>query len=417
VAEENGIARGALQGTTQNDIIKEFLSRGTYAFPPEPSMRLVADTIAFTIDEVPRWNPVNICSYHLQEAGATPVQEIAYSMSTAVAVLDRVRSRVPDETFPRVFGRISFFVNAGIRFVEEHAKLRAMGRIWEELGRERYGVDDDRLLRFRYGVQVNSLGLTEAQPENNIIRIVLEALGVTLGRSARARALQLPAWNEALGLPRPWDQQWSLRIQQILAYETDLLEYPDIFEGSKVMEGLVAELVEGARAEMAVVEEHGGAVEAALLRLQALPEWVEGFDGSRRALAALKTMTSGLIGRFARAADEATRARYGDGPLTRHAADLVVPEDTLAEVVALKAVAAHYVMSADERLPVYAQQQELLAELVDALLMAGGQVMQPPYAADLADAADDDAALRVVVDQVAALTDTSAVVWHRGLVG
>ena len=262
VAEENGIARGALQGTTQNDIIKEFLSRGTYAFPPEPSMRLVADTIAFTIDEVPRWNPVNICSYHLQEAGATPVQEIAYSMSTAVAVLDRVRSRVPDETFPRVFGRISFFVNAGIRFVEEHAKLRAMGRIWEELGRERYGVDDDRLLRFRYGVQVNSLGLTEAQPENNIIRIVLEALGVTLGRSARARALQLPAWNEALGLPRPWDQQWSLRIQQILAYETDLLEYPDLFEGSKVMDGLVDELAEGARAEMAVVAEQGGAVAA-----------------------------------------------------------------------------------------------------------------------------------------------------------
>ncbi|HZG50365.1 MAG TPA: protein meaA [Thermoleophilaceae bacterium] len=262
VAEENGIARGALQGTTQNDIIKEFLSRGTYAFPPEPSMRLVADTIAFTIDEVPRWNPVNICSYHLQEAGATPVQEIAYSMSTAVAVLDRVRSRVPDETFPRVFGRISFFVNAGIRFVEEHAKLRAMGRIWEELGRERYGVDDDRLLRFRYGVQVNSLGLTEAQPENNIIRIVLEALGVTLGRGARARALQLPAWNEALGLPRPWDQQWSLRIQQILAYETDLLEYPDLFEGSKVMDGLVDELAGGARAEMAVVAEQGGAVAA-----------------------------------------------------------------------------------------------------------------------------------------------------------
>ena len=262
VAEENGIARGALQGTTQNDIIKEFLSRGTYAFPPEPSMRLIADTIAFAIDEVPRWNPVNICSYHLQEAGATPVQEIAYSMSTAVAVLDRVRSRVPDETFPRVFGRISFFVNAGIRFVEEHAKLRAMGRIWEELGRERYGVDDDRLLRFRYGVQVNSLGLTEAQPENNIIRIVLEALGATLGRSARARALQLPAWNEALGLPRPWDQQWSLRIQQILAYETDLLDYPDIFEGSKVMDGLVAELVGGAREEMAIVAEQGGAVAA-----------------------------------------------------------------------------------------------------------------------------------------------------------
>jgi (2R)-ethylmalonyl-CoA mutase len=261
-AEENGIDRHSLQGTTQNDIIKEFLSRGTYAFPPEPSMRLIADMIAFTVDEVPRWNPINICSYHLQEAGATPVQEIAYALSTAVAVLDRVRPRVPDETFPRVFGRISFFVNAGIRFVEEHAKLRAMGRLWEEIGRSRYGVDDERLLRFRYGVQVNSLGLTESQPENNIIRIVLEALAVTMGRDARARALQLPAWNEALGLPRPWDQQWSLRIQQILAYETDLLEYPDIFRGSKVMEGLVEELAAGAREEMAVVAERGGAVEA-----------------------------------------------------------------------------------------------------------------------------------------------------------
>ena len=261
-AEENGVARDALSGTTQNDIIKEFLSRGTYAFPPEPSMRLIADMIAFTVEEVPKWNPINICSYHLQEAGATPVQEIAFALSTAQAVLDEVRPRVSDEVFPKVFGRISFFVNAGIRFVEEHAKLRAMGRLWEQLGRERYGVEDPKFLRMRYGVQVNSLGLTEAQPENNIIRIVLEALGVTIGRNARARALQLPAWNEALGLPRPWDQQWSLRIQQILAYETDLLDYPDIFEGSHVMEGLVDELVEGARAEMAVVAEHGGAVDA-----------------------------------------------------------------------------------------------------------------------------------------------------------
>jgi ethylmalonyl-CoA mutase len=262
VADENGVDMHALQGTTQNDIIKEFLSRGTYAFPPEPSMRLIADMIAFTVDEVPKWNPINICSYHLQEAGATPVQETAYALSTAMAVLDRVRERVPEETFPRVFGRLSFFVNAGIRFVEEHAKLRAMGRLWEELGRERYGVEDPKLLRFRYGVQVNSLGLTESQPENNIIRIVLEALAVTMSRDARARALQLPAWNEALGLPRPWDQQWSLRIQQILAYETDILDYPDIFEGSKVMDGLVDELTEGARAEMAVVAERGGAVEA-----------------------------------------------------------------------------------------------------------------------------------------------------------
>ncbi|HEX8065124.1 MAG TPA: protein meaA [Thermoleophilaceae bacterium] len=262
VAEENGVAREALQGTTQNDIIKEFLSRGTYAFPPGPSMRLIADLIAHTVDEVPKWNPINVCSYHLQEAGATPVQEIAYALSTAQAVLDRVRERVEEDTFPRVFGRISFFVNAGIRFVEEHAKLRAMARLWEQLGRERYGVEDERYLRFRYGVQVNSLGLTEAQPENNVIRIVLEALAVTLGRDVRARAIQLPAWNEALGLPRPWDQQWSLRIQQILALETDLLEYRDLFEGSKVMDALVDELAEGAREEMAVVAERGGAVEA-----------------------------------------------------------------------------------------------------------------------------------------------------------
>jgi ethylmalonyl-CoA mutase len=262
VAEENGVDTELLQGTTQNDIIKEFLSRGTYAFPPGPSMRLIADMIAFTVDRVPKWNPINICSYHLQEAGATPVQEIAYSLSTAQAVLDEARKRVPEETFPRLFGRISFFVNAGISFIEEHAKLRAMGRLWEQLGRERYGVEDPKFLRFRYGVQVNSLGLTESQPENNVIRIVLEALAVTLGRDARARAIQLPAWNEALGLPRPWDQQWSLRIQQILAYETDLLEYPDIFRGSEVMEGLVGELVEGARAEMAIVAEHGGSVEA-----------------------------------------------------------------------------------------------------------------------------------------------------------
>ena len=262
VAEENGIDHGLLEGTTQNDIIKEFLSRGTYAFPPGPSMRLIADTIAYTIDEVPKWNPINICSYHLQEAGATPTQEIAYSLATAEAVLDEVRARVSDETFPRVFGRISFFVNAGIRFIEEHAKLRALGELWEEMGRERYGVEDPKYLRLRYGVQVNSLGLTEAQPENNVIRIVLEALAVTLGRDARARAIQLPAWNEALGLPRPWDQQWSLRIQQILAYETDLLEYPDVFEGSRVVEALVEELAGSARAEMAVVTEHGGAVDA-----------------------------------------------------------------------------------------------------------------------------------------------------------
>ncbi len=261
-AEQHGVAPEQLQGTTQNDIIKEFLARGTYAFPPAPSMRLIADMIAYTVEHVPKWNPINICSYHLQEAGATPVQEIAYAMSNAIAVLDAASERVPSERLEALFGRISFFVNAGVRFIEEHAKLRAMSLLWEEIGRSRYGVEDPRQLRFRYGVQVNSLGLTEMQPENNVQRIVLEALAVTLGRDARARAIQLPAWNEALGLPRPWDQQWSLRIQQVLAYETDVLEYPDIFEGSKVMDALVHELLDGARAEMAVVAERGGAVQA-----------------------------------------------------------------------------------------------------------------------------------------------------------
>jgi ethylmalonyl-CoA mutase len=274
VAEENGVDRAALAGTTQNDILKEYLARGTYAFPPAPSMRLIADTIAFAANEIPKWNPINVCSYHLQEAGATPVQEIAFTLSNAIAVLDAVRERdqVSDDDFPRVFGRISFFVNAGVRFVEEHAKLRAMARLWEQIGRERYGVTEPKYLRLRYGVQVNSLGLTEQQPENNIQRITLEALAVTLGRATRARAIQLPAWNEALGLPRPWDQQWSLRIQQILAYETDLLDYPDIFDGSKVMEGLTDELASGASEEMAVVERHGGAVEGVPYMKAALVE-------------------------------------------------------------------------------------------------------------------------------------------------
>src|SRR5215208_5110998 len=292
VAEENGVERAALTGTTQNDIIKEYLSRGTYAFPPGPSMRLIADTVAFTVNEIPKWNPINVCSYHLQEAGATPVQETAYALSTAMAVLDEVKARgqVSDEDFPKVFGRISFFVNAGVRFVEEHAKLRAMTRMWERTGRERYGVTDPKMLRLRYGVQVNSLGLTEAQPENNVQRIVLEALAVTMGRGARARAIQLPAWNEALGLPRPWDQQWSLRIQQVLAFETDLLEYPDIFEGSVVMDGLVAELLAGAREEMARVAEHGGAVEAVPYMKAAL------VDSHRERIARIESGEQVLVG-------------------------------------------------------------------------------------------------------------------------
>jgi len=264
VAEEQGTDLASLSGTTQNDIIKEYLSRGTYVFPPGPSLRLITDMIAWTVVDVPTWNPINICSYHLQEAGATAEQEIAYSVSTAIAVLDAVRDsgQVPPEQFGEVVARISFFVNAGVRFVEEMCKMRAFVAIWDELTRERYGVTDAKQRRFRYGVQVNSLGLTEAQPENNVQRIVLEMLAVTLSKDARARAVQLPAWNEALGLPRPWDQQWSLRIQQVLAFESDLLEYEDLFTGSVVVEAKVAELVAGAKAEIDKVQELGGAVAA-----------------------------------------------------------------------------------------------------------------------------------------------------------
>jgi (2R)-ethylmalonyl-CoA mutase len=365
-AEAEGVPQEQLQGTTQNDIIKEFLARGTYAFPPAPSMRLIADTIAYTVEHVPKWNPINICSYHLQEAGATPVQEIAYAMSNAIAVLDAVQERmrtlpgsagrslaetgmlvdsgmrakrvspesVGGECLPasvaptriaEVFGRISFFVNAGVRFVEEHAKLRAMGILWEELGRERYGVADPKLLRLRYGVQVNSLGLTEAQPENNVQRIVLEALAVTIGRDARARAIQLPAWNEALGLPRPWDQQWSLRIQQVLAYETDILEYPDIFEGSKVMEGLVAELLEGARAEMAVVAEYGGAVEAVPYMKGAL------VDSHRERLRRIESGEQTVVGQNRFAESE-------ESPLTAGAEGGILVVDPAVEAEQIEAV-------------------------------------------------------------------------------
>ncbi|MEM9175683.1 MAG: protein meaA [Myxococcota bacterium] len=263
-AERQGTDQGALRGTTQNDIIKEYLSRGTFVFPPEASMRLTSEIVSYTVDHVPNWNPMNVCSYHLQEAGATPVQEIAYSMANAISILDVVRAmpEVDDDTLSRVFGRISFFLNAGIRFVEEMCKCRAMNLLWEEIGRERYGITNEKMLRLRYGVQVNSLGLTEAQPENNIIRIALEALGVTLSKKARTRSLQLPAWNEALGLPRPWDQQLSLRTQQILAYETDLLEYGDLFDGSHVVEGKTAALLEEARNELQTVLDMGGAVTA-----------------------------------------------------------------------------------------------------------------------------------------------------------
>jgi (2R)-ethylmalonyl-CoA mutase len=263
-AEEQGIDPAALRGTTQNDIVKEYLSRGTYIFPPAPSRRLIVDMVAWCAQHAPAWNPMNVCSYHLQEAGATPAQEIAYAMATAIGVLDAVREsgQVDDDRFGQVFGSISFFVNAGIRFVEEVCKLRAMTEMWSDIGRTRYGVTDEKALRFRYGVQVNSLGLTEAQPENNVQRIVLEMLAVTLSKRARARSVQLPAWNEALGLPRPWDQQWSLRMQQVLAYETDLLEYDDIFDGSVVIEGRTTELRAAAQAELDDVLSMGGAFEA-----------------------------------------------------------------------------------------------------------------------------------------------------------
>jgi len=264
VADEQGVERSVLTGTTQNDIIKEYLSRGTYVYPPEPSMRLIKDMITFTFAEMPKWNPINICSYHLQEAGATPVQELSFALANAISVLDTVKAsgEIPEEDFPRVVGRISFFVNAGVRFITEICKMRAFVQLWDEICRERYGVEDPKYRRFRYGVQVNSLGLTEQQPENNVYRILLEMLAVVLSKDARARAVQLPAWNEAYGLPKPWDQQWSIRMQQIVAYESDLLEYGDIFNGSVEIERKVNELCEAAREELAKIDDMGGAVEA-----------------------------------------------------------------------------------------------------------------------------------------------------------
>ncbi|MGH6692202.1 MAG: methylmalonyl-CoA mutase family protein, partial [Gammaproteobacteria bacterium] len=264
VAERQGAERARLAGTVQNDVIKEYLARGTYIFPPRPSLKLIEDVIAFTAREMPKWNPSNVCSYHLQEAGATPVQELAYALANAIAVLDQVRAggQVSPDDFAEVVGRISFFVNAGVRFVTEMCKMRAFVELWDEITAARYGVADPKLRRFRYGVQVNSLGLTEQQPENNVYRILLETLAVVLSKRARARAVQLPAWNEALGLPRPWDQQWSLRLQQILAYETDLLDYDDLFDGAPAVQAKVEALVGEARAEIARIEAMGGALAA-----------------------------------------------------------------------------------------------------------------------------------------------------------
>ena len=304
VADEQGAPRSTLAGTTQNDIVKEYLSRGTYVFPPAPSLRLITDMVAWSVAEIPKWNPINICSYHLQEAGATPAQELAYALSTAITVLDSVRDsgQVPAERFGDVVGRISFFVNAGLRFVEEMCKMRALARLWDEITAERYGVRDPKQRRLRYGVQVNSLGLTEAQPENNVQRIVLEMLAVTLSRDARARAIQLPAWNEALGLPRPWDQQWALRMQQVLAYETDLLEYEDLFAGSTVVEAKV-DVADGAGAGR---DRPGGRA---------------GRRGGRRRVR-LHEGPAGLVAVGAAAADGVRRARGGRGePVRDHRAE------------------------------------------------------------------------------------------------
>jgi (2R)-ethylmalonyl-CoA mutase len=294
LAEEQGADPKKLTGTTQNDIIKEYLSRGTFIFPPRPSLKLTADTIAWSLDAIPKWNAMNVCSYHLQEAGATPEQELAFALAASMAVLDEVKARgeVAPERFAQVFSRISFFVNAGMRFVTELSKMRAFGKLWDEIGRERYGVVDANARRFRYGVQVNSLGLTEQQAENNVYRILLETLAVTLSKDARARAVQLPAWNEALGLPRPWDQQWSLRMQQVLAYETDLLEFEDIFDGSKVIEAKVAQLIDGARAELASIEAMGGAVaavEAGYMKASLV-------DSNRRRAEAIETGAIKVVG-------------------------------------------------------------------------------------------------------------------------
>ena len=293
-AERQGIARDQLSGTTQNDILKEYLSRGTHIFPPQASMKLITDVIAFTYREVPKWNPVNICSYHLQEAGATPVQELAFALANAIAVLDAVKAagQVPPEDFPQVVGRISFFVNAGLRFVTEMCKMRAFTALWNELCETRYGVKDEKYRRFRYGVQVNSLGLTEQQPENNVYRILLEMLAVVLSKDARARAVQLPAWNEALGLPRPWDQQWSLRLQQIVAYETDLLEFDDIFTGAPAIEAKVAELIAEAKGELAQIEGLGGAVaavESAYMKARLV-------ESNARRLAAIESGAQTVVG-------------------------------------------------------------------------------------------------------------------------
>jgi (2R)-ethylmalonyl-CoA mutase len=368
-----------LAGTTQNDIIKEYLSRGTYVFPPGPSLRLITDMVAWTVANVPKWNPTNICSYHLQEAGATPVQEVAYAMSTAIAVLDAVRDsgQVPEDKFGDVVGRISFFVNAGVRFIEEMCKLRAFAELWDQITRERYGITDPRQRRFRYGVQVNSLGLTEAQPENNVQRIVLEMLGVALSRNARARAIQLPTWNEALGLPRPWDQQWALRMQQVLAYETDLLEYEDIFDGSPVIQAKVDEIVAGAREEIRRVQEMGGAVaavESGYMKTQLVASLAE----RRRRVEAGEEIVVG-VNRF-----DTTEP----SPLQAEGADVIHTPDPAVERHAVEAVrrwrAERTQSEVDKALDVLREAATTGANLMDATLeCARAQVTTGEWAATL----------------------------------
>jgi (2R)-ethylmalonyl-CoA mutase len=365
LAEEQGADPKKLTGTTQNDIIKEYLSRGTYIFPPAPSLKLTADTIAWSLDAIPKWNPMNVCSYHLQEAGATPAQELAFALAAAIAVLDEVKGRSPSSLAEEglgeegrsnkqapnrlhaphplspspqgrggrdltpVFSRISFFVNAGLRFITELSKMRAFGVLWDEIGRDRYGVDDAAARRFRYGVQVNSLGLTEQQAENNVYRILLETLAVTLSKNARARAVQLPAWNEALGLPRPWDQQWSLRMQQVLAYETDLLEYEDIFDGAKVIEAKVAELCDGARAELNTIEAMGGAAAALDYMKAAL------VDSNRRRIEQIESGAQKIVG--VNAFTEAEPSPLEAGEKNIHVVDLSVEAEQIARLKAWRA--------------------------------------------------------------------------------
>jgi (2R)-ethylmalonyl-CoA mutase len=328
LAGEQGADPGKLTGTTQNDILKEYLSRGTYIFPPAPSLKLTADTIAWSLDALPKWNATNVCSYHLQEAGATPEQELAFALAAAIAVLDEVKARgeVAPERFADVFSRISFFVNAGMRFITELSKMRAFVVLWDEIGRERYGVEGEKARRFRYGVQVNSLGLTEQQAENNVYRILLETLAVTLSKGARARAVQLPAWNEALGLPRPWDQQWSLRMQQVLAYETDLLEFEDIFDGSKVIEAKVAQLVEGARAELAKIEAAGGAVANVEYMKAAL------VDSNRRRIEQIEAGGQKVVGVNAFTEGEPSPLEAGEKNI--HTVDLAVEAQQIANLKA-----------------------------------------------------------------------------------